>query len=72
MRNPNEALAMHATARKTEELAADLASVRSIYSKIHEGCEADRIETGAAYEESVDLMLRFETLRIVRLDTAAV
>ena len=54
------------------DLSKHLASIRSIYiSKIHESCEADRIEA-AAHEESGDLMLRHETLRIVRLDAAAI
>ena len=41
-------------------------------SQIHDRCEASWIEAGAAYEESVDLRLRNEALRIVRPDAAAV
>jgi hypothetical protein len=41
-------------------------------SKIHYRCEADRIETGFAYQESVDFRLRHKTLRVARLDAAAV
>jgi hypothetical protein len=32
-------------------------------SKIHDRCKADRIKAGAAYQESVDFGLRYETLR---------
>src|SRR5579872_2090022 len=67
--NPHGSHQTEPSARRTDELVEDLASVRSIYiSKIHEGCEADRIEARSAYEESVDLGLGHETLRIVRLD----
>ena len=40
--------------------------------KVHDRRKTDRIEAGAAYEKSVDLWLRHETLRILGLDAAAV
>lgn len=41
-------------------------------SEIDKRRETDWIEAGAAYEESVDLRLRHETLRVVRFDAATV
>jgi hypothetical protein len=41
-------------------------------SNVHDGCEADRIQAGASYQESVNLRLRHETLGIVRLDAATI
>ena len=41
-------------------------------SEVHKSCEADRIETGASDEESVDLRLRQESLRILGFYAAAV
>ncbi len=59
-------------ASKTTARRSDSGERAIQISKINDGCEADRIETRAAYEKSVNLRLRHEDLRIVGFDAAAV
>ena len=69
--SPTSVVASNAYLKEMKKAPYPVASATQ-RSKIHYRCEADRIETGFAYQESVDFRLRHKTLRVARLDAAAV